>query len=101
MSSVRAQATQLLCALVYHALVAAFSFPWHLFRCIAGLNCSVASNMKTATFWEGEVYHVRRKPAHHQFKCAPHVVDVSRLIANAVLAPMHYPGGTAVNRLNV
>lgn len=69
MAGILTQALHLLCAIIYHSLVAAFSFPWHVFRCIVGINCKIEPKMKTATFWEGEVYHVRRKPVVHQFKC--------------------------------
>lgn len=86
MAGVRAQAVQLLCAIVYHSAVAAFCFPWHVLRCLVGLNSNVASNMKTATFWEGDVYHIRRKPVLHQFKCAAQfAMCVSQVLSS--LAP--------------
>lgn len=72
MAGVLIQALHLLCAIIYHSIAAALCFPWHVLRCVVGINCSIGSKMKTATFWEGEVYHVRRKPVLHQFRRVPH-----------------------------
>jgi hypothetical protein len=71
MFTVAAQAFALLIALVYHSAVALWCMPGHIRGCLLATlrkPCTVPDSWKTARFYEGEVFHARRKPVQHELR---------------------------------
>lgn len=69
--AVATQAFTLLIALVYHTAVALWCLPLHFRRCILSTvenSCTGPDEWKTARFYEGDVFHVRRKPVRHELR---------------------------------
>lgn len=63
-----AQAVALLGFLLKSSIIAAICLPYAILRCLTPSKTASDPAQDSCVFYEGTVYHVRRKPLHNSFR---------------------------------